>query len=192
MENEVLKAIKERRSIRRFKADQITDEELKTVLEAGTWAATGHGTQEPFIIAVQNPEICAQLRKMNAEIMGVESDPYYGAPTIVIVLAPESNVNGVKDGSLILGNMMLAAHSIGLASCWINREDGMFASEEGKKLMKDWNLPEGLMGSRSLSLGLCFCASSYHKTKKRGLLPHYQIKAGCLVYGTYILQEKVS
>ena len=123
MENEVLKAIKERRSIRRFKADQITDEELKTVLEAGTWAATGHGTQEPFIIAVQNPEICAQLRKMNAEIMGVESDPYYGAPTIVIVLAPESNVNGVKDGSLILGNMMLAAHSIGLASCWINRED---------------------------------------------------------------------
>ena len=67
MENEVLKAIKERRSIRRFKADQITDEELKTVLEAGTWAATGHGTQEPFIIAVQNPEICAQLRKMNAD-----------------------------------------------------------------------------------------------------------------------------
>lgn len=69
MENEVLKAIKERRSIRRFKADQITDEELKTVLEAGTWAATGHGTQEPFIIAVQNPEVCAQLRKMNADIM---------------------------------------------------------------------------------------------------------------------------
>lgn len=116
MENEVLKAIKERRSIRRFKADQITDEELKTVLEAGTWAATGHGTQEPFIIAVQNPEICAQLRKMNAEIMGVESDPYYGAPTIVIVLAPESNVNGVKDGSLILGLLptLSALHLAGL------------------------------------------------------------------------------
>lgn len=81
MENEVLKAIKERRSIRRYKADQITDEELKAVLEAGTWAATGHGTQEPFIIAVQNPETCAQLRKMNADVMGVESDPYYGAQT---------------------------------------------------------------------------------------------------------------
>ena len=78
MENDVLKAIKERRSIRRFKADQITDEELKTVLEAGTWAATGHGTQKPFIVAVQNTETCAQLRKMNAEVMGVESDPYYG------------------------------------------------------------------------------------------------------------------
>lgn len=79
MENDVLKAIKERRSIRRFKADQITDEELKTVLEAGTWAATGHGTQKPFIVAVQNTETCAQLRRMNAEVMGVESDPYYGA-----------------------------------------------------------------------------------------------------------------
>ena len=74
MENEVLKAIKERRSIRRFKADQITDEELKTVLEAGTWAATGHGTQEPFIIAVQNPEICAQLRKMNADLRPASQD----------------------------------------------------------------------------------------------------------------------
>lgn len=172
MENEVLKAIKERRSIRRFKADQITDEELKTVLEAGTWAATGHGTQEPFIIAVQNPEICAQLRKMNAEIMGVESDPYYGAPTIVIVLAPESNVNGVKDGSLILGNMMLAAHSIGLASCWINREDGMFASEEGKKLMKDWNLPEGLMGVGALALGY---ASAHSHTVKPRKEDYYRI-----------------
>ena len=115
-------------------------------MEAGTWAATGHGTGAFHHCRSESTEICAQLRKMNAEIMGVESDPYYGAPTIVIVLAPESNVNGVKDGSLILGNMMLAAHSIGLASCWINREDGMFASEEGKKLMKDWNLPEGLMG----------------------------------------------
>lgn len=101
MENDVLKAIKERRSIRRFKADQITDEELKTVLEAGTWAATGHGTQKPFIVAVQNTETCAQLRRMNAEVMGVESDPYYGAPTIVIVLAPCDEVNSVKDGSLI-------------------------------------------------------------------------------------------
>ncbi len=175
MENEVLKAIKERRSIRRFKADQITDEELKTVLEAGTWGSNRPWHSGAFIIAVQNPEVCAQLRKMNAEIMGVESDPYYGAPTIVIVLAPESNVNGVKDGSLILGNMMLAAHSIGLSSCWINREDGMFASEEGKKLMKDWNLPEGLMGVRCLGIGLRISSSSYRKASQGGLLPYHQI-----------------
>ena len=144
-------------------------------MEAGTWAATGHGTQEPFIIPVQNPEVCAQLRKMNADIMGVESDPYYGAPTIVIVLAPESNVNGVKDGSLILGNMMLAAHSIGLSSCWINREDGMFARgrqevDEGLESSRRFD------GSRSPGIGLCFCTSSYRKASQGGLLPHHQIE----------------
>ena len=162
MENEVLKAIKERRSIRRYKAD----------LEAGTWAATGHGSQEPFIIAVQNPDTCAQLRKMNAEAMGVESDPYYGAPTIVIVLAREDDSNNIKDGSLILGNMMLAAHSIGLSSCWINREDVMFASEQGKQLMKDWNLPEGLIGVGALSLGY---ASAHPHTVKPRKEDYYRI-----------------
>lgn len=172
MENEVLKAIKERRSIRRYKADQITDEELKTVLEAGTWAATGHGSQEPFIIAVQNPDTCEKLRKMNAEIMGVESDPYYGAPTIVIVLAREDDPNNIKDGSLILGNMMLAAHSIGLASCWINREDAMFASEQGKAFMKEWNLPEGLIGVGALSLGY---ASAHPHTVKPRKEDYYRI-----------------
>ncbi len=172
MENEVLKAIKERRSIRRYKNEQITDEELKTVLEAGTWAATGHGSQEPFIIAVQNPETCAKLRKMNAEVMGVESDPYYGAPTIVIVLAREDNPNNIKDGSLILGNMMLAAHSIGLSSCWINREDTMFASDEGKLMMKEWGLPEGLIGVGALSLGY---ASSHPHTVKARKEDYYRI-----------------
>lgn len=172
MENEVLKAIKERRSIRRYKADQITDEELQTVLEAGTWAPTGHGTQKPFIIAVQNPETCARLRKMNAEAMGVESDPYYGAPTIVIVLAPADEPNSVKDGSLILGNMMLAAHSIGLSSCWINREDVMFASAEGKQMMKDWGLPEGLMGVGALALGY---ASAHPHTVKPRKEDYYRI-----------------
>lgn len=172
MENEVLKAIKERRSIRRYKNEQITDEELKTVLEAGTWAATGHGSQEPFIIAVQNPETCTKLRKMNAEVMGVESDPYYGAPTIVIVLAREDNPNNIKDGSLVLGNMMLAAHSIGLSSCWINREDIMFASDEGKLMMKEWGLPEGLMGVGALSLGY---ASSHPHTVKARKEDYYRI-----------------
>ena len=172
MENDVLKAIKERRSIRRYKDEQISDEELKTVLEAGTWAATGHGTQAPHIVAIQNPEICSLLRKMNAEIMGVESDPYYGAPTIVIVLAPENNANAIKDGSLILGNMMLAAHSIGLSSCWINREDAMFASEEGKNLLKEWNLPEGLIGVGALALGY---ASAHPHTVKPRKEDYYRI-----------------
>lgn len=153
MENEVLKAIKERRSIRRFKKEQVSDAELNTVLEAGTWAPTGMGTQDPFIVAVQDERQKAILSGINAEIMGAKSDPFYGAPTQVYVFASAGNPNNVKDGSLVLGSMMLAAHSIGLGSCWINRVDKMVDYDEVKELMKSWHLPEGLMGVGSLALG---------------------------------------
>ena len=165
MENEVLKAIKERRSIRRFKKEQVTNEQLNTVLEAGTWAPTGMGTQDPFIVAVQDERQKAILSKINAEIMGTKSDPFYGAPTQVYVFAPADNANNVKDGSLILGTMMLAAHSIGLGSCWINRVDKMVERPEVKELMKSWGLPEGLMGVGSLALG--YSESEPHPAKPR-------------------------
>lgn len=155
MDNEVLKALHERRSVRKYKQEQITDEELLTVLEAGTYAPTGMGYQDPWIVAVQNPEIIAQLVRMNAEVMGVTSNPYYDAPTIVLVFGsnPDEWRNAVQDGSLVLGNMMLAAHSIGLGSCWINREREMFCTDEGKEIMKRLGLPEGLVGIGALSLG---------------------------------------
>jgi nitroreductase len=155
MDNEVLKALHERRSVRKYKQEQITDEELLTVLEAGTYAPTGMGYQDPWIVAVQNPEIIAQLVRMNAEVMGVTSNPYYDAPTIVLVFGsnPDEWRNAVQDGSLVLGNMMLAAHSIGLGSCWINREREMFSTDEGKEIMKRLGLPEGLVGIGALSLG---------------------------------------
>ena len=155
LDNAVLQAIKTRRSIRKYRPEQITDEELQAVLEAGTFAPTGHNSQDPFIVAVQNPELISRLVAMNAEILGTESDPYYGAPVIVLVFAPllETNPNSVKDGSLVLGNMMLAAHSMDLASCWINREQEMFSTEEGKMLMKEMGVPEGYMGIGALSLG---------------------------------------
>ena len=165
MDNEVLKAIRERRSIRRFKPEQVTDEELKTILEAGTWAPTGHGSQDPWIVAVQNEALRKRLTQLNAQIMGVSSDPYYGAPTLVLVFASKDNENNYRDGSLVLGNMMLAAHSIGLASCWINREDKMFETTEGKQIMKELNLPDGLMGVGALSLG--YAASQPHTVKPR-------------------------
>ncbi|MBQ7422672.1 MAG: nitroreductase family protein [Prevotella sp.] len=165
MENEVLKAIRERRSIRRYKAEQITDNELKTVLEAGTWAATGHGTQDPWIVAVQKEDVLIQLRAMNAKEMGITGDPYYGAPTIVLVFASAGNYNKERDGSLVLGNMMLAAHSIGLASCWINREDAMFQTNEGKRLMSSFGLPEGLVGIGALALG--YASAHPHTVKSR-------------------------
>ncbi len=172
MDNEVLKAIRERRSIRRFKPEQVTDEELKTILEAGTWAPTGHGSQDPWIVAVQNEALRKRLTQLNAQIMGVSSDPYYGAPTLVLVFASKDNENNYRDGSLVLGNMMLAAHSIGLASCWINREDKMFETAEGKQIMKELNLPDGLMGVGALSLGY---AASQPKTVKPRKEEYYRI-----------------
>lgn len=172
MDNEVLKAIRERRSIRRFKPEQVTDEELKAILEAGTWAPTGHGSQDPWIVAVQNEALRKRLTQLNAQIMGVSSDPYYGAPTLVLVFASKDNENNYRDGSLVLGNMMLAAHSIGLASCWINREDKMFETAEGKQIMKELNLPDGLMGVGALSLGY---AASQPKTVKPRKEEYYRI-----------------
>ena len=155
MENEVIIALKTRRSIRSYKPEQITDEELRTVLEAGTWAPTAMGCQDPWIVAVQNPELLKRISRMNAAVWGREIDPFYGAPTYVLVFAsdPEKWKNGVPDGSLVLGNMMLAAHAIGLGSCWINREREMFATDEGKALMAELGLPEGLIGIGALALG---------------------------------------
>lgn len=105
-------------------------------------------------------------------MMGVSSDPYYGAPTLVLVFASKDNENNYRDGSLVLGNMMLAAHSIGLASCWINREDKMFETAEGKQIMKELNLPDGLMGVGALSLGY---AASQPKTVKPRKEEYYRI-----------------
>ena len=148
-----LEIIKNRRSCRKYKPEQISDEELQKVLEAGTWAPTARGLQSPFIVAVQEKSLLDQLTRMNAEVMGVKGNPYYGAPTYVLVFAPEGDPNGLQDGSLVLGNMMLAAYSIGLGSCWINREIEMFSTDEGKALMAKMGLPEGLMGVGALSLG---------------------------------------
>ena len=154
MDNAVIKALKERRSIRAYKPEQISDEELKTVLEAGTWAPTARGLQDPWIVAVQKPELLKQICRMNAAVWGREDiDPFYGAPTYVLVFGSADSKNAVPDGALVLGNMMLAAHAIGLGSCWINREREMFATEEGKALMAALGLPEGLIGIGALALG---------------------------------------
>ena len=154
MENEVLKAIRERRSIRRYLPEQIKEEELKAVLEAGTWAPTGKGTQDPLIIAVQNPAVCDVLRELNAEVIGNNDiDPYYGAPTIVLVFSDASNPNWVKDGSLVIGNMLLAAHSIGLGSCWVNRCQEMFDMEKGRLLRPEFGIPDNYEGVGSIALG---------------------------------------
>lgn len=145
--------IKTRRSVRKFKNEQIKDDELIQVLEAGTWSPTSMGAQHPHIIAVQNSAFIERLRKMNAEVMGATGDPYYGAPTIILVLTDRGYGNEVYDGSIVLQTMMLAAHEIGLGTCWIHREREMFDSEEGKQLLRDMGIQDDLMGIGALSIG---------------------------------------
>ena len=134
--NEVLEALKTRRSVRRYKPEQIKDEELKAVLEAGIYAPTGMGMQSPKIVVVQDPEMVKKLSRMNAAVMGTDSDPFYGAPTVLVVLADPDRPTCVEDGSLVMGNLMLAAHHFGIGSCWIHRAKEEFESQEGKEILR--------------------------------------------------------
>ena len=170
MEKKFLEIIRTRRSYRSYQPEQITDEQLNAVLEAGTYAPTSRGLQSPFIVAIQNEELKKLLAKMNAEIMGVTTNPYYDAPTYVLVFVPADAPNGIQDASLVLENMMLAAHAQGLGSCWIHREREMFATEEGKELMKQWGLPEGLVGIGALALGYPNGEPSLAKPRKEGYI----------------------
>ena len=151
--NEVIRNIKERRSVRAYRPEQIKKEELDIILEAGTYAPTGMGMQSPKIVAVQDPQLIAKLSKMNAEVMGTTSDPFYGAPTVLVVLADSSRSTCVEDGSLVMGTLMLAAHSIGVSSCWIHRAREVFASAEGKELLRQWGIPENYIGVGHCILG---------------------------------------
>ena len=168
METNFLEIIRTRRSCRSYQPEQITDEQLNAVLEAGTYAPTSRGLQSPYIVAIQNKDLLERLAQMNAEVMGVTTNPYYDAPTYVLVFVPADAPNGIQDASLVLENMMLAAHAQGLGSCWIHREREMFATEEGKELMAQWGLPEGLIGIGALSLGFPAGEPSPAKPRKEG------------------------
>ena len=129
--NEVIKNMEERRSVRGYKPDMIRKEDLDTIIEAGTYAATGMGMQSPIIVAVTDKATRDQLSAMNAKIMGTDTDPFYGAPVVLIVLADKARPTYLYDGSLVMGNLMNAAHSLGIGSCWIHRAKEEFESEEG-------------------------------------------------------------
>lgn len=151
--NEALKAIYERRSIRRYKSEQISREELDAVVNAGVRAASGKNLQSSIIIAVQDKETRDLLSALNAAVLGVKSDPFYGAPTVLIVLGEAKSPYIVQDGSLVMGNLMNAAKAIGLGSCWINRAKEVFDSEEGKALLKKWGVEGEWVGVGNCILG---------------------------------------
>ena len=142
-----------RRSVRRYKDDQVPDELLDQVLEAGLYAPTGMNRQNIIMVAVRDKETRDQLSDMNAAVMGRESDPFYGAPCVIVVLGDEENYPVVENGSLVLGNLMNAAHAVGLGSCWIHRARQTFETEEGKALLRAWGLKDTLVGIGNCILG---------------------------------------
>lgn len=151
--NETLENLKSRRSIRKYKSRQVSEEELQQVLEAGVCAPTGMNRQSPIIVAVRNREDIALMSRLNGEIMGVKSDPFYGAPTVLVVLAAAESPHAVQDGSLVMGNLMNAAHALGLGSCWVNRAKELFARDEGKALLKKWGVTGNYIGVGNCILG---------------------------------------
>lgn len=151
--NETMNTLITRRSVRSYKSEQITKEELDTVITAGIWAPTGMNRQHTKLVAVTDAALVKKLSKMNAAVMGTDNDPFYGAPCVVIVFGKSDVYTYVEDGSLAMGNMMNAAHSIGLGSCWIHRAKGMFESDEGRALMKEWGIPEEYKGVANCILG---------------------------------------
>ena len=151
--SDVLETIKSRRSIRKYKSDMVPQDKLGKIIEAGTYAATGMGKQSPIIIAVTNKELRDKLSAMNAKVMGVNSDPFYGAPVVLIVLADKSRPTYVYDGSLVMGNLMLEAEAQGIGSCWIHRAKEEFESEEGKELLKSLGIEGEYVGIGHCVLG---------------------------------------
>ncbi len=152
--NEVLKCLEERKSCRSYKPEQLKEEDLQAILRAGTYAATGKGKQSPKIIVLQKPEDVARLERMNAAILGnPEAKPFYGAPTVCIVLAEAGWFTAVEDGSCVIENMLNAAWSIGVGSCWIHRAREEFDSEEGKALLKQWGVEGDWIGVGHCILG---------------------------------------
>ena len=154
--NEVIKNMEERRSVRGYKPDMIRKEDLDTIIEAGTYAATGMGMQSPIIVAVTDKATRDQLSAMNAKIMGTDTDPFYCAPVFLIVLADKARPTYLYDGSLVMGNLMNAAHSLGIGSCWIHRAKEEFESDFGKKILADL----GIEGDYE---GIGHCAIGYAK-----------------------------
>lgn len=151
--NETIENLKTRRAIRSYQSTVPDKELLEQVLEAGTYAPTGMGRQSPIIIAVTDKAVRDRLSRLNAAVMGSDNDPFYGAPAVLVVLADRSIPTYLYDGSLVMGNLMNAAHALGLGTCWIHRAKEVFDSEEGKALLKEWGIEGDYEGIGNCIIG---------------------------------------
>lgn len=163
--NETLKNLKERRSVKKYKDTLIPKNLLNEILEAGTYAANGRGAQAGLIVATQNPNLVKKLERLNAQIMGnPEAKPFYNAPTVIAVFADSTLNTYIEDGSLVLGNIMNAAHALGIDSCWIHRARQVFELEEGRSLAREWGVDDNYTG-----IGFCILGyrdDSFHPVAK--------------------------
>jgi Nitroreductase len=151
--NTTMQDLLTRRSIRSY-TDQIPPKEvIEEICEAGTYAPTGMNRQAPIIIAVTNREVRDQMSRLNAAVMGADNDPFYGAPVVLVVLADKNVHTYIEDGSLVMGNLMNAAHALGIASCWIHRAKEEFESEEGKALLRSLGIEGDYEGIGHCVLG---------------------------------------
>ena len=163
-----LEQILHRRSIRRFKAELPSREVIEKITEAGTYAPSGRGLQSGLILAITNKELRDRISAMNNVVWGGEEgfDPFYGAPAILVVLGKKESAHKVYDGSLIMGNMMLAADALGLGTCWIHRAKEVFETEEGKQILRDLGITEEYEGIGNLALGYPDCEHPTPRPRK--------------------------
>lgn len=142
-----------RRSVRQYESRQISDEALELILQAGMSAPSGRNLQSAIIVALRNSEDIKTLSKLNARVLGADTDPFFGAPTVLVVLADAASKFAVQDGSLVMGNMMNAAYALGLGSCWVNRAKEVFELDEGKALLKKWGIDGEYVGIGNCVIG---------------------------------------
>lgn len=151
--NDAYQNLLNRFSTKKYTDQPMSDALLDAILEAGLYAPTGKNNQKAIMVAVRDKDTRDQLSRMNAEILGAQLDPFYGAPCVIVVLSDPAYNTWIEDGSLVMGNLMNAATALGLGSCWIHRAREMFDSPEGKELLKKWGLPETLRGIGNCILG---------------------------------------
>ena len=168
-EKAILECMETRRSVRAYLPNAVPEEKLERILRAGLYAASGMGRQSAMILCVTDKALRDRLMRMNAAIMGTpEKDPFYGAPCVLVVLADRSIPTAVYDGSLVLGNMMLAAHAEGLGSCWIHRAREEFDSDEGKAILHDLGVEGDYAGVGHLIVGYADGAEPEAKPRREG------------------------
>lgn len=152
--NEVTKVLCERRSIRKFKNEQIPKEILDEILKCGTYAPNGMCKQSAKIVVIENKETIERIANINGSITGRENyNPFYGAPTLIIVFADKNVATHIQDGCAVITNILNAAYSLGVDSCWIDRAKETFETEYGKELMSKWDLNDNYVGIGNVVLG---------------------------------------